>query len=97
MKTIPEIIEELGGSAHIARLVSPPLPPSTVSAWKQRLSIPVDRWPDLIRISGRNLTAHMLMVAHLQTPVLSASANGHCVPADLPPGSAALARRHHTQ
>ena len=51
MKTIPAVIEALGGSATIAKALGRSY--STVNSWKARGSIPCEVWPGLLVLGRR--------------------------------------------
>jgi hypothetical protein len=65
-KTIPEIIEAIGGASVFSRRLGKR--PSTVSEMKRNQSIPVKYWPEVIAAAAeRNIkiTPDILMKAHL--------------------------------
>lgn len=45
-RTVPELIDALGGASEVARLIA--RQPSTASEMKRRQSIPVRYWPALV-------------------------------------------------
>lgn len=59
MRTIREIIEDLGGSTKVAAEHDPPIPQSTVDSWMRSNSVPRWRVPDLKKTAeklGKPLT-----------------------------------------
>jgi hypothetical protein len=65
MNTIASILAELGGTTEVARKFDPPLPITTVSAWKSRGHIPFNYWPKLAAMSEGKLTESDLLAVHL--------------------------------
>lgn len=51
MKTVPDLIEALGGSTRLAGKLN--LPIATVGAWKARGSIPTRYFPQLVRLASQ--------------------------------------------
>jgi hypothetical protein len=51
MKTVPDLIEALGGSTRLAGKLN--LPIATVGAWKARESIPTRYFPQLVRLASQ--------------------------------------------
>jgi len=51
MKTVPDLIEALGGSTRLAGKLN--LPIATVGAWKARGSIPARYFPQLVRLASQ--------------------------------------------
>jgi hypothetical protein len=74
MQNVGEIIDALGGSTAVARIIGKG--PSTVSEMKRRGSVPVEYWPSLVAAAADaeladrdrrqpfNLTNDMLVDAH---------------------------------
>lgn len=65
MNTVAEIIDKLGGSGNVARILA--VGPSTASEMKRRGSIPPAYWPALLASEkGQEigLSAEILMNAH---------------------------------
>jgi hypothetical protein len=50
METASQIIEALGGTAHVSAYCQ--TTKSAVSNWKARNCIPADRWPAMIRLAA---------------------------------------------
>ena len=63
--TISELIKQLGGTTRIARQFRPPIPLTTVAAWRDRNNIPYHYWPGLARMSQGKLTEADLLNMHL--------------------------------
>lgn len=51
MRTVANIIEDLGGTSAVANAHTPPLAVSTVDSWKRSNFIPKWRRPELQRIA----------------------------------------------
>jgi hypothetical protein len=68
MKSVSDIVDELGGVTDVARSFDPALPVTTVSAWRRRNHIPLTYWPHLVQISGGKLTETALLDIHLERP-----------------------------
>jgi len=49
MKSIPDVIEALGGSAAVS--AARELPYTTVASWKARCAIPAREWPGLVKLA----------------------------------------------
>jgi hypothetical protein len=52
MKSIPAVIDALGGAAAIAR--SKRIAYTTVASWKARGRIPPDHWPAIVDLAKRH-------------------------------------------
>ncbi len=65
MDTVSSIIADLGGLTEVARKFDPPLPITTVSAWKIRGNIPLIYWPKLVAMSEGKFTEADLLAIHL--------------------------------
>jgi hypothetical protein len=55
MQNVGEIIDALGGSTAVARIIGKG--PSTVSEMKRRGSVPVEYWPALVAAASNDLLA----------------------------------------
>ena len=63
MKTVSDIIKELGGTTFVARSLD--LAPSTVSAWRSRKHIPIAYWNRLVLVSPERVGVVHLLAAHI--------------------------------
>jgi hypothetical protein len=73
MKTIADIIEALGGTTLLARRLVPPIPITTVSAWKTRENIPIAYWARIVEASEGKITPEALLQAHVHADSLSSA------------------------
>jgi hypothetical protein len=68
MRTVSQIIDDLGGARFVATSLG--LPIGTVAAWKHRESIPADKWLAVIGLNpadGKDgASAHELAAAHAE-------------------------------
>lgn len=55
MRSIPDLIDALGGSAVVANERG--LPYTTVASWKARRAIPPREWPGLVQLARRRKLA----------------------------------------
>lgn len=66
MQSVSDIIEKLDGSTAVAKLLH--LPATTVASWKDRGSIPVERWSGLVDVARERgldeLTYEKLVEVH---------------------------------
>ncbi len=67
METVSKLIARIGGVTAVARRFVPPLPVTTVSAWKTRNRIPPRYWPTIIKIGGGAIDSEVLMRAAAQS------------------------------
>jgi hypothetical protein len=51
MKTVPDLIQALGGSTRLAGKLNIPI--ATVGAWKARESIPSRYFPSIVRVAAQ--------------------------------------------
>jgi len=51
MKTVPDLIQALGGSTRLAGKLNIPI--ATVGAWKARGSIPSRYFPSIVRVAAQ--------------------------------------------
>jgi hypothetical protein len=96
MKSVADIFELWPTMAEFGRDIGLPYP--TVAAWKQRGSIPVAYWRDLIRAAGNRghpeVTADLLIDLHNQAPS-KRSQNGFSE--DAPPANFGQAHASQTE
>lgn len=70
MRSIPDVIEALGGSAAVS--IARQLPYTTVASWKARGTIPAREWPGLVKLARergtRGVTLQKLAELHPAKP-----------------------------
>lgn len=49
MKSVQNFIDELGGASEVAKVLDKAT--TTVASWKQRKSIPVEHWAELVEVA----------------------------------------------